>query len=89
MRSIAGEVGPTAEGAVRPLAEFPEAATHILHGFECHPWSDVIANHGSEIGAALLGFSAGVRLRRVRYPRGKAKRLRFPTGFAVPAHRWC
>lgn len=84
MLSIAGDVGPTAEGAVGLLAEFPEAAFHILHGFECHPWSDVIADHGSEIAPRCWIFSPGVRLRRFRSPRGKAKRMRFPTGFAVP-----
>jgi SAM-dependent methyltransferase len=56
--SIAGDVGPTAEGAVRLLAELPEATSHVLHGFECHPWSDVIADRRSEIDAAMLGFLA-------------------------------
>ncbi|MBV8088215.1 MAG: methyltransferase domain-containing protein [Alphaproteobacteria bacterium] len=58
MLSIAGDIGSTAEGAVRLLHELPEVTFHLLHGFECHPWSDVIADHGSEIGAAILGFLA-------------------------------
>ena len=58
MLAVAGGLGPTAEGAVRLLAELPAATSHVLHGFECHPWSDVIADHGSGIGAAMLGFLA-------------------------------
>jgi len=54
--AVAGDLGPTAEGSVKLLADLPEAHSHILRGFECHPWSDVIADRGSEIGSAMLGF---------------------------------
>ena len=56
MLAVAGDLGPTAEGSVKLLADLPDAASHILHHFECHPWSDVIADRGSEIGPAMLGF---------------------------------
>jgi ubiquinone/menaquinone biosynthesis C-methylase UbiE len=54
--AVAGDRGPTAEGAVKLLADLPGAASHKLRGFECHPWSDVIAEYGDEIGAAMQGF---------------------------------
>jgi ubiquinone/menaquinone biosynthesis C-methylase UbiE len=56
MLVVAGDAGPTAEGSVKLLANLPGTATHSLRGFECHPWSDVIADRGSEIGTAMLGF---------------------------------
>ncbi len=58
MLAVAGDLGPTAEGAVKLLAELPEAVSHILRGFECHPWSDVIADRGVEIVPELLGLLA-------------------------------
>jgi SAM-dependent methyltransferase len=56
MLVVAGDLGPTAEGSVKLRADLPGASSHLLRGFECHPWSDVIADRGSEIGAAMLGF---------------------------------
>src|SRR5580693_8171025 len=56
MLVVAGDRGPTAEGAGKLLADLPGTASHSLRGFECHPWSDVIADRGSEIGPAMLGF---------------------------------
>jgi SAM-dependent methyltransferase len=56
MLVVAGNVGPTAEGSVKLLADLPGTASHSLRGFECHPWSDVIADRGSEIGRVMLGF---------------------------------
>ena len=44
---VAGDQGPTAEGSVKLLADLPDASSHLLRGFECHPWSDVIADRGS------------------------------------------
>jgi ubiquinone/menaquinone biosynthesis C-methylase UbiE len=55
MLVVAGDRGPTAEGAVKMLADLPGAASLLLRGFECHPWSDVIADRGSEIGPVMLG----------------------------------
>jgi len=56
MLVMAGDSGPTAEGSVKLLADLPDAGSHILRGFECHPWSDVIAEREAEIGPALLSF---------------------------------
>ena len=56
MLLVAGDQGPTAEGAGKLLADLPGTASHLLRGFECHPWSDVIADQGSEIGPVMLGF---------------------------------
>jgi ubiquinone/menaquinone biosynthesis C-methylase UbiE len=54
--AVAGDRGPTAEGAVKLLGDLPGAVSHSLRGFECHPWSNVIAEYWSEIGPAVLGF---------------------------------
>jgi ubiquinone/menaquinone biosynthesis C-methylase UbiE len=56
MLALTGDFGPTAEGASKLLADLPEVALHVLGGFECHPWSDVIAERGAEIGSAILDF---------------------------------
>ena len=56
MLAVAGDHGPTAGGTAKLRADLPVAASHILGGFECHPWSDVIADRGSEIGSVMLGF---------------------------------
>ena len=56
MLVVAGDRGPAAEGASRLLADLPGSASLSLRGFECHPWSDVIAESGSEIGPAMLRF---------------------------------
>jgi ubiquinone/menaquinone biosynthesis C-methylase UbiE len=53
---VAGDRGPTAEGASKLIADLPGTASHSLPGFECHPWSDVIADRGWEIGPVMLGF---------------------------------
>lgn len=68
MLAVAGDAGPTAEGAVKLLAELRESTSHILRGFECHPWSDIIADRGSEIGAAILGLLDRHRLAAVPLP---------------------
>jgi hypothetical protein len=56
MLAVAGDEGPTAEGAVKLLEDLPDATLQRLRGFECHPWSDVIADRGPELGRALLDF---------------------------------
>ena len=56
MLAVTGDFGPTAEGASKLLTDLPEVALHVLGGFECHPWSDVIAERGAEIGSAILDF---------------------------------
>jgi ubiquinone/menaquinone biosynthesis C-methylase UbiE len=53
---VAGDQGPTAEGAVKLLADLQGAVSHSLRGVECHPWSDVVAEYGSEIGRTMVGF---------------------------------
>jgi len=55
MLVVSGDQGPTADGAVKLLATLPGAASCSLPGFECYPWSDVIAEYGSEIGPAISG----------------------------------
>jgi SAM-dependent methyltransferase len=56
MLVVAGDLGPTGDGSVKLHDDLPGAALHILRGFECHPWSDVTAERGAEIGPAMLSF---------------------------------
>ena len=53
---VAGDQGTGARGAAGLLADLPGVASHILRGYDWEPWSDVIAERGSEIGPALLDF---------------------------------
>jgi SAM-dependent methyltransferase len=56
MLVMAGDQGRSAQGAIRLRAELPNASSHILRGYECHPWSDVMADRGSEIAQAMYDF---------------------------------
>jgi SAM-dependent methyltransferase len=53
---LAGDQGASGQGATKLLTDLPSAASHFLHGYEWHPWSNVIVDRGSEIGAAMLEF---------------------------------
>jgi len=54
--TVAGDPGPHANGARKLLADLPSVSSHILRGYDWQPWSDVIAESGSEIGPAMLDF---------------------------------
>src|SRR5271169_740532 len=56
MLVVAGDKGGLAGGAAKFAKDLPNTSTHILPGYEWQPWSDVIADRGAEIGAAMLGF---------------------------------
>jgi SAM-dependent methyltransferase len=71
--AVSGDLGPTAEGAVKLLADLPGAASLLLRGFECHPWSDVIADCGSEIGPAMLSFLDRHQAPAVALPEGQGE----------------
>jgi ubiquinone/menaquinone biosynthesis C-methylase UbiE len=71
--AVSGDVGPTAEGAVKLLADLPGAASLPLRGFECHPWSDVIADRGSEIAPAMLDFLDRHPVAAVALPEGEGE----------------
>jgi SAM-dependent methyltransferase len=53
---VAGDQGSPAQGAAKLLADLPSASSHILRGYEWHPWSDVMVDRGAEIGRAMLDF---------------------------------
>ena len=53
---FAGDQGSLADGAAKFAASVESASAHILRGYEWLPWSDVIADRGGEIGAAMLDF---------------------------------
>ena len=53
---VAGDRGSLADGAAKFATSLPSVSAHILRGYEWQPWSDVIADRGAEIGAAMLDF---------------------------------
>jgi SAM-dependent methyltransferase len=53
---VAGDGGSLADGAAKFADSLPSVAAHNLRGYQWRPWSDVIADRGSEIGAAMLDF---------------------------------
>jgi ubiquinone/menaquinone biosynthesis C-methylase UbiE len=53
---LAGDQGTSAQGATKLLTDLPEAASHVLRGYDWQPWSDVVADRGSEIGTAMSDF---------------------------------
>jgi SAM-dependent methyltransferase len=56
MLVFAGDQGRLARGAAELTANLSSVSAHILRGYEWQPWSDVIADRGAEIGAAVLDF---------------------------------
>jgi hypothetical protein len=53
---VAGDRGSLADGAAKFANSLPSVSAHVLRGYEWLPWSDVIADRGAEIGAAMLDF---------------------------------
>jgi SAM-dependent methyltransferase len=53
---VAGGRGSLADGAAKFANSLPSVWAHVLRGYEWLPWSDVIADRGAEIGAAMLDF---------------------------------
>jgi SAM-dependent methyltransferase len=53
---VAGDQGALAQGAGKFAHNLPNASEHILRGYEWLPWSDVIADRGAAIGAAMAAF---------------------------------
>ena len=56
MLAVAGDQGQHARGAAELSASLSSVSAHILRGYEWHPWSDIIADRGVEIGTAMLDF---------------------------------
>jgi SAM-dependent methyltransferase len=65
---VAGDRGSLADGAANFANSVLSVSAHILHGYEWLPWSDVIADRGVEIGAAMLDFLDRHPLPAVRLP---------------------
>src|SRR5205814_4171450 len=53
---LVGDKGPRADASVKALAQVPNATSHVLLGYECLPWSDIIADRSAEIGPAIAAF---------------------------------
>jgi SAM-dependent methyltransferase len=71
--AVAGDQGPTAQGAIKLLADPPNAASHVLRGRECHPWSDIAADHGPEIGPAMMDFLEAHAVPPLMLPEGEGE----------------
>src|SRR5215472_3524987 len=71
MLAVAGDRGPTAEGAAKLLADLPNATSYILRGYEYLPWSDLVSERGAEIGTAMLDFLD-------RFEQGKSVTMTLP-----------
>lgn len=53
---LAGDQGPGAAGPAKLLADLPNTTAHLVRGYECLPWSDLMADRAKEIAPALLRF---------------------------------
>jgi pimeloyl-ACP methyl ester carboxylesterase len=70
---LAGDQGPTAAAADKTLEEVPRAASHWLRGYEYLLWSDVMADRGEEIAAAMSNFLDAHALPGVSLPEGEGE----------------
>jgi hypothetical protein len=70
---LAGDQGTSAQGATKLLADLPNAASHILTGYDWQPWSDVIVDRGSEIGTAMLDFLDRHEVPAIGLPEGEGE----------------
>jgi SAM-dependent methyltransferase len=69
--AVSGDLGPTAEGTAKLMAELPDATSHLLRGYEYLPWSDLASDRGAEVGSAMLQFLD-------RFPAKAAQKLGSP-----------
>ena len=70
---LAGDQGPTAAAAAKALEQVPGAASHILHGYEYLLWSDVNADRGADIAAAMSIFVDAHAVPPVSLPEGEGE----------------
>jgi SAM-dependent methyltransferase len=70
---VAGDQGPGAAHPAKLLADLPNVASYILPGYECLPWSDIIADRGAEITPALLRFLDAHPLPAAALPEGEGE----------------
>ena len=87
MLVFAGDQGRLARGAAELTANLSSVSAHILRGYEWQPWSDVIADRGAEIGAAVLDFLDRHSLPAVRLSEAEGGSLGSPTESAAPGRR--
>ena len=45
---LAGDAGASGQGSARLLAELTQAQSLVLRDYECLPWSDLVADRGTE-----------------------------------------
>jgi pimeloyl-ACP methyl ester carboxylesterase len=70
---LAGDTGPSGEGSARLLAELTQARSLMLRDYECLPWSDLVADRGTETVAGWLRFLDGLPLPELSLPDGEGE----------------
>ena len=70
---LAGDAGPSGQGSARLLAELTQAQSLVLRDYECLPWSDLVADRGTEIVAGWLRFLDGLPLPALALPDGEGE----------------
>ena len=70
---LAGDAGPSGQGSAGLLAELTQAQSLVLRDYECLPWSDLVADRGTEIVAGWLRFLDGVPLPGLALPDGEGE----------------
>jgi ubiquinone/menaquinone biosynthesis C-methylase UbiE len=71
--SIAGDTGPSAQGGTKLKQDLPSAELHVLRGYECFAWSDLMADRGAEIGRALRAFCDRQAVPGINLPEGEGE----------------
>jgi SAM-dependent methyltransferase len=69
---VTGDAGPAAARVCAQLPGLPDAAKTVLARYEGLMWSDLAAERGAEIGAAMAGFLAGCEAAHPLPPSGLA-----------------
>ena len=87
---VTGDRGPGARRVQAGLPELPQATAVVLDDYAGLTWSDIAAERGDSIAAAMREFlSRRDALPSAGCPSRKAKSPASPIACAAPARRWC
>src|SRR5262249_40388899 len=59
---LAGDAGPSGQGAAKLVAKLTQVQSLVLHDYGSLPWSDLVADRGTELSAGWVRFLDGVPL---------------------------